>query len=226
MPLPFAGNYAMLSPMGVRIVVVDDHRILRDSLRLRLQQEMDFEVVGEAAAAAEAYVVLEQAPADLVILDLDLPGEKGVSVVKQIHQRWPDLRVLVLTGVTGMANAEELLLAGARGYLRKEDASEDLVRAIRTLMSGRVYLSPDAATAVARALEERSRGVAEPVLNDREIVFLKGLAEGNSYKEIAATMELSVKSVENYRAQLAKKLGCASRAELVRYAVRKGLVEP
>lgn len=212
--------------MPVRIVLVDDHKILRDGLRLRLEQEAGFKIVGEAATAAEARQSVEQARPDLVVLDLDLPGEKGLAVAKRFRADLPQMKILVLTGLNNPEAAHEVMLAGAHGYLRKDEASEELVRAIHAVMAGKIFLSPDAATVLTRLLREQKDGTAEPVLNERETTFLRGVADGLSYKEIANGMNLSVKSMEAYRTRLAKKLGCASRADLVRYAVRKGLVAP
>lgn len=212
--------------MPVRLILVDDHKILRDGLRLRLQQEPDFSVVGEAASAHEAYACAEKTSPDLVIIDIDLPDESGIVATQRLRASQPAIKILVLTGLTDPKVAQDVLLAGASGFLRKEEASEELVRAIRTVISGKNYLSPDAATALTAALKELPLRTAEPVLTERELDFLKGLAEGKSYKEIAEEMELSVKSVEAYRARLVKKIGCSTRAELVRYAVRKGFAAP
>lgn len=212
--------------MPVRLILVDDHKILRDGLRLRLQQEPDFTVVGEAASAQDTYACVEKTKPDLVIIDVDLPDESGIVATQRLHNSHPAIKVLVLTGMTDPKVAQDVLMAGASGFLRKEEASEELVRAIRTVMSGKNYLSPDAATALTAALKEQPLRAAEPVLTERELDFLKGLAEGKSYKEIAEEMALSVKSIEAYRARLVKKIGCSTRAELVRYAVRKGFAKP
>lgn len=212
--------------MSVRIVLVDDHKILRDGLRLRLLQEPDLIVVGEAASALETYACVEKTSPDLVLIDIDLPDESGIEATKRLLAHFPAIKILVLTGLTDPKIAHEVLLAGASGFLRKEEASEELIRAIRVVMAGKNYLSPDAATAITIALKAEPTRTMEPVVTERELDFLKGLAAGKSYKEIADEMSLSVKSVEAYRARLVKKIGCSSRAELVRYAVRKGFVAP
>jgi len=212
--------------MPVRIVLVDDHRILRDGLRLRLKQEPDFEVVGEAADAPEAYACIERTKPDLVIMDLKLPGENGISATRRIRATRPKIGIIVLTSAVVDPAAHEAMAAGANGFLCKEDASEELVQAVRVVMSGKVYLTPDGATAVAQALSAKPGAAREPALSERELLVLKGLADGLSYKEIADQLNVSPKSVETYRARLVKKTGCATRAELVRYAVRKGIVIP
>jgi DNA-binding NarL/FixJ family response regulator len=212
--------------MPVRIVIVDDHKILRDGLRLRLQQEDDLEVVAEAADAREALACVAQTKPDLVVMDLGLPGESGHVATHRIRELRPQTRILVLTGEVAPSAVNDALLAGANGFLRKEEASDELVRAVRVLMAGKAYLSPDAATAVTQALIGQLNEPEPPVLSEQELAVLKGLADGLGYKEIADNLNVSVKSVESYRTRLVKKTGCATTAELVRYAVRQRLIVP
>lgn len=211
--------------MPIRILLVDDHKMLRDGLRLRLQLEQDFVIVSEAASAAEAYACVEKNAPDVVIMDINLPDESGVVATQRIHASHPKIKVVVVTSSFDSSVANDVLLAGARGFLRKEDASDELVRAIRTVIAGKVFLSPDGATAVTAALRERAES-KESALSEQELAVLKAVAEGKSYKEIADDMSVSVKTVETYRARLARKLGCSTRAELILYAVRKGIVLP
>lgn len=208
--------------MAVRILLVDDHKMLRDGLRLRLQLEQDFSVVGEACSAAEAYASIDRDAPDVVIMDVNLPDENGIAATRKILAAQPKLRLIVLTSAFDPEVANDALMAGARGFLRKEDASDELIRAIRVVLDGKVYLSADAATALTNALREKTSPGND--LSERELAVLKGVAEGLTYKEIADAMKISVKSVETYRARLTRKLGCSTRAELVRYAVRRGLV--
>ena len=210
--------------MAIRILLVDDHRILRDGLRLRLQQEPDFSIVGEAANAAEAYQCLARTSADVVIMDLILPGDSGLAATAHIRKEWPTVRVIVLTGDLGAASAHDAILAGAQGYLRKEDASDELVRAVREVVAGKVYLTPDAATVVTQALLAKPSSQSAG-LSEQETAVLKGLAEGRSYKEIASDLEVSTKSIETYRVRLVKKTGCNTRADLIRFAIRSGIVK-
>ncbi len=212
--------------MPVRIVIVDDHKILRDGIRLRLQQEDDFEVVAEAGDAREALACVAQTKPDLVVMDLGLPGESGHAATHRIRELRPQTRILVLTGEVAPSAVNDALLAGANGFLRKEEASDELVRAVRVLMAGKAYLSPDAATAVTQALIGQLNEPEPPVLSEQELAVLKGLADGLGYKEIADQLDVSVKSVESYRTRLVKKTGCATTAELVRYAVRQRLIVP
>jgi DNA-binding NarL/FixJ family response regulator len=211
--------------MAVSILLVDDHRILRDGLRLRLHQEPDFRVVGDAANAAEAYQCVERLAPEVVIMDVNLPGDNGLVATTRIKTAWPNTRVIILTGEFAAHTAQDAMLAGANGFLRKEDASDELTRAVRSVMEGKTYLSPDAATAVTLALLAKSDAPKEIELSERELAVLKGLAEGLSYKEVAAGLGIGAKSVETYRARLVRKTGYATRADLVRYAIRRGLVK-
>jgi DNA-binding NarL/FixJ family response regulator len=214
--------------MPVKILVVDDHRLVRDGLRLRLQQENDFIVVGEAGSGREACERTAETAPDLVIMDVNLPQESGIAAIARIHAISPKTRVLAITGSAGASTAHDAILAGANGFIRKEDASDELVRAIRVIMDGKVYLNADAATALTHVLLNKSdSGIGrEPALTEREMDVLVRIAEGLSYKEIASDLHLSVKTVETYRARLAEKLGVTSKVEMARYAVRKGLVAP
>ncbi|WP_158277525.1 response regulator transcription factor [Opitutus sp. ER46] len=215
--------------MRIRILVVDDHELIRTGLRLRLQGEDGFEVVGEAADAASACAMIGEKSPDIVVMDIGLPEQDGLAATRTIKTRWPKTRVLALTGMKPGTVARATLLAGVDGLVFKSEASDYLVRAVRTVMAGKVYFSPEAATALAPTLREPpppmpATGEGKIDLSARERSVLKGLAEGLSYKELAAELGLSVKSIDTYRARLVKKLGCSSRAALVRCAVRLGLV--
>ncbi len=214
--------------MRTRILLVDDHELVRTGLRLRLQREEKIDVVADAADAASAYALIAAQAPNLVVMDLDLPGEDGLVATKTIKARWPKTRVLALTGSNPANVACAALLAGADGLVFKSETSDDLVRAVRTIAAGKVFLSPDAATALVCSLREcpsldPARKPGQPPLSERERAVLKGLAEGLSYKELAAELGVSVKSIDTYRARLVKKLGCSNRAELLRYAIHSGL---
>lgn len=214
--------------MPTRIVLVDDHAILRDGLRLRLQREPNLLVVDEAGNAADALQRIDAAHPDVVIMDLDLPGTDGLAATSEIARRWPNLKVLILTGRNEPVEIETVLKSGAAGFIRKEDASHELVRAIEVVSAGKIYLSTDATSLLAEVVKRKHNDspAHEHALTERELAVLKGISAGLSYKEIANELGIGVKSVETYRARLARKLGLTSRAELVRYAVRERLVEP
>ena len=207
---------------------MDDHAILRDGLRLRLQREPNLLVVDEAGRATEAYDRIEATQPDVVIMDLDLPEIDGLAATREIARRWPKMKVLILTGRSEPIEIETLLKSGAAGFVRKEDASNELVRAIEVVSSGKIYLSADATSLLAEVVKGKDSDGAptKSLLTERELAVLKGISGGLSYKEIAQELGIGVKSVETYRARLARKLGVTSRAELVRYAVRERLVEP
>lgn len=216
----------MLPPMSARIVLVDDHQLLRDSLRMRLGMEADLTVVGDAATVREAHALVESTRPDLVVLDLNLAGENGLEAIAHMRRLNPELRVVIITGTSDPGSAREVVRAGAEGFVRKEDALDELPRAIRTVMAGKSYLSPAAAAAVTQALRDEAVAGSAPTagLSERELAVLRGIGQGLTYKEIAAQLALSVKSVETYRARLARKLGCTSKVDLAHHAVRLGLV--
>ncbi len=214
--------------MTIRIVLVDDHELVRAGLRLRLQRETNIEIVGDAPDAATCYEIIAEKAPNLVVMDLELPREDGLVATRTIKARWPAIRVLALTGAKPVNVARAALLAGADGVVFKNETTDDLVRAVRTLSAGKVFLSADAATAIAAFLRTTPEAAqpapaAGPELSERERAVLKGLADGLSYKELAAELGVGVKSIDSYRARLVKKLGCTTRADLVRYAIQIGL---
>jgi DNA-binding NarL/FixJ family response regulator len=209
---------------SIRIVLVDDHQILREGLMCRLQKEPDFEVVGVAASSKEAYSCVEKMAPNLVIMDLHRPGENGLITTGRIRRAHPQIKILILTGDTSLTAPRDVLVAGAHGFIRKADPSDILVGAVRTVIAGEVFLRPNATTMTAEKPSVGSVALRESTLTKREFCMLKRLADGLSYKEIAGQLHVSVKSIEYYRAGLVKKTGCATRAELVRYAVRMGIV--
>lgn len=214
--------------MSIRILIVDDHELVRVGLRLRLQRETSFKIVAEAADAASAYSLVAAKAPDLVVMDLDLPGENGLQAIMKIKAQWPKTRVLALTGNDPDSAARQAVLAGADGMIFKNEAVEDLSRGVRTIIAGKAFLSADAATALVKSIRgdsitPESELLPATELSERERLVLKGVADGLSYKEIAAEIGVSVKTIDTYRARLVKKLGCTSRAGLVRHAIRLGL---
>jgi DNA-binding NarL/FixJ family response regulator len=185
-------------------------------------------MAGEAGTAHEGYALVKREQPDLVVLDLNLPDQHGTRLASEIRKAWPTIKILVLSGSGSGGVATEIARAGADGFVRKEDAAEELLRAIPAVMSGRSYFSPSAADAIAQAMwnDSDSQSATRPArLADRERQLLRGFAEGLSYKQIASQMKVSVRTAETYRARLVQKLGCSTRAEMVRYAIRHGLVE-
>ena len=214
-------------PFPVRILVADDHDIVRRGLKLVMDRESDLEVVAEAADGAEA---VERALAEdihLAILDVGMPRLTGVQAVRELARRKPELRTLILSMYENEQFLFEALKAGASGYVLKSAADRDIVEACRSAMRGETFLYASAVSALARdfVVRDASNGSFDP-LTPREQEVVKLIAEAHSSKEIASMLTISVKTVERHRANILLKLGMSDRVELTRYAIRRGLVEP
>ena len=209
--------------MALRIVLADDHCIVRQGIRALLEGA-GFEVAGEAADGQEAIRLVDTLEPDVVVLDLIMPMLNGLDAARQILQRHPSIPILLLTMHTEEHHVAAALRAGIKAYLLKTQAAEDLVRAIREVMRGHVFLS----AAVSRVVVEGYvSGVPAPgdSLAPRERQVLQLVAEGNTSKEIAVLLGLSVKTVDSYRARVMEKVGVHETASLVRYAIRNGVIE-
>ena len=212
----------------VRIVLADDHTILREGLRALLTADDEIVVVGEAQDGREAVRCVERLEPDLLLMDLSMPRMSGMDAIREIKKRYPDTRIIALT----VHKTEEYLLttlqAGADGYVLKDATHEELVMAIRNVMAGKSYLSPDVSEKVIEGYlvgKESSRSLsAWETLSQREREVLKLIAEGYKNKEIAEDLCISLKTVEKHRANLMKKLDLHNAAALTVYAVEKGLV--
>lgn len=213
----------------VRVLIVDDHAIVRDGVRMILEAQPDIEVVGEASDGREALEAARQLSPGVVLMDIAMPGMNGLEATAAIRQDLPDVQVLILTMHEDYEYFFEVLRAGASGYVLKGASSDDLVSAIRAVHQGGVYLHP----AVAKNLvsdyvkrmepgEDRARYDG---LSDRERQVLKLVAEGETSRQIAEELFLSVNTVQTHRAHIMEKLGLHNRTDLIRYALRKGLVE-
>ena len=217
----------------IRIVLVDDHALVRRGVRLILEQEPDLTVVGEAGDGAEAVALLRDTPADLVVLDIAMPRMTGLQAAREIMRPRPrgeePPRLLMLSMHDNEQYFFESLKLGASGYVLKSVADEDLVGACRAAMRGEAFVYPGAMGALVRDYLGRiARGERVPptVLTPREAEVIKLIAEGRSSKEIARDLTISVKTVERHRANILAKLGMRDRVELTRYAIRAGLIEP
>jgi DNA-binding NarL/FixJ family response regulator len=210
-----------------RILLADDHAMVRRGLRLVLDSEPDLEVVAEAGDGAEAVEKALGDSVDLAVLDVTMPRLTGIQAAGELHRRKPEVRTLILSMHDNEQYFFEALKAGAAGYVLKSSADRDLVEACRAAMRGEPFLYPGAVTALIRDFlaREDSGGELEP-LTPRELEILKLIAEAHSTKEIADILVISPKTVERHRANILGKLGMRDRVELTRYAIRRGLIEP
>lgn len=205
-----------------RILLVDDHPLLRTGLALTLDDEPDFEVVGQAADAEEALDVVDRLDPDLVVVDLSLPGMGGLELVKHLQTIRPQTRTLVVSRHDESLYAERAVRAGARGYVSKLEAGEKIVDAVRTVLRGGIYLSEDVKDKMLFGAASGRDPMASPleVLSDRELEVFEMTGRGVETKEVAERLHLSVKTVESYRARIKTKLGLTNSTELIAHAVR------
>ena len=211
----------------IRLVVADDHAILRAGLRMLINAQPDMEVVGEAQDGVEAVQAIQKANPDVAILDVTMPRSVGFDSIKEIMVRNRSTRVLLLTMHDEPAYLRTALAAGAAGYVLKKSVDADLLSAIRAVYKGRTYVDSELAEILVRdafSKEDRTGSAADGVLSERELQVLKLVAEGFSSREIAEQIYISTKTVETYRARFAEKLGLKSRAQIVRYALNLGLL--
>jgi two-component system, NarL family, response regulator NreC len=209
----------------IRVLLVDDHAILRSGLRRVLESEEDIEVVAEAESAERAlFEALESKP-DVAVVDVVMPGKSGIEATPELKRAVPELKILVLSMQDDPRYVRAAFEAGASGYVLKEAADTEVVGAVRTVADGGRYVHPAlGARLVAAEVEERKRAESDP-LSDREREVLRLLALGHTNQEIAKMLYISVRTAETHRAHVMQKLGLSTRAELVRYALEHGLIE-
>jgi DNA-binding NarL/FixJ family response regulator len=214
-------------PLVTRILIADDHPIVRSGVRKVIDSQHDLEVVAEAEDGAEAIDKALKEDVHLAILDVSMPRMTGIQAAAELHKRKPELRVLMLSMYDSEQFLFESLKAGASGYVLKSSADRDIVEACRATMRGETYLYPSAVTSLVRDYVARG-GESEQfdVLTPRELEVLKLIAEAYSSKEIARELFISPKTVERHRQNILGKLGMRDRVELTRYAIRRGLIQP
>ncbi len=212
----------------IRILIADDHGIVRKGLRLQLEQQEQFEVAGEASDGREAVRMAEELSPDVVIMDIAMPNLNGIDAAAQMVKRKAETKVIILSMHSDEGYLTRALTAGVKGYLLKDTADLDLGRAVQSVAQGKVFFSPAIATTLLedymRQLQQRGLQDSYELLTDREKEILQLLAEGKSNKEVAATLDLSTYTVETHRTHIMQKLNLHSAAEIVLYAVRKKII--
>jgi DNA-binding NarL/FixJ family response regulator len=208
----------------IRILLADDHAVVRQGFRMILAAHPDMEIVGEAGNGREAVELAERLKPEVVVMDVSMPELNGIEATRRLAASTPHTRVLALSMHKDSVYVREILRAGARGYLLKDSVADDLVSAVRAVSAGEGYLSPQVSNAV---LGDYRRHVTDPIdlLTSREREVLQMLAEGKTNKEIAGVLNLSVYTVEAHRGRILEKLNLHSITDLVRFAVRSGLVD-
>jgi two-component system response regulator NreC len=206
----------------VTIVLADDHAVVRVGLRMLLDAEPGFEVVAEAGNTRDAARFVRGHHPDVLVLDLNMPGESGLELIPRICEEAPDTRIVVLTMQRGPAFARQALSSGALGYVIKDAADVELVQAVRLAASGQLYLNPQLGARLAATPADARPGD----LSERELEILRLIALGHTNPEIAAQLFLSVRTIESHRAHIHQKLDLSTRADLVRFALQHGLIKP
>ena len=212
----------------IRILIADDHGVVRKGLRLQLEQQSEFEVVGEANDGREAVAMTDELAPDVVIMDIAMPNLNGIQATTQIVKKNPQVGVIILSMHSDETYLTRTLTAGAKGYLLKDNADVDLHRAVQVVAQGKPFFSPAIADTLLedymRQLQQRGLQDSYDLLTEREKEILQLLAEGRSNKEVASTLDLSPNTVETHRTRIMQKLDLHSSADIVLYAVRKKII--
>ena len=209
----------------IKVLIADDHTVVRQGLKQILSADNQMSVVAEAANGHEVLRALEQAKVDVLILDVTMPGRNGLEVLKEVKRMYSALPVLVLSMHPEDQFAIRMLRAGASGYISKESAPEELVEALRKVCSGGKYVSPQLAERLAVFIEDDNTRAPHERLSDREFEILRMLAFGKTVTEVADELLLSVKTVSTYRSRVLEKMKMTTNAELTRYALQSGLID-
>ena len=209
----------------IRVVLADDHTIVREGLKQLLTAAGDLEVVGEAQNGHEVIERIRALDFDLLLLDMSMPGKSGIELIRQVRAEKPKLRILVLSMHEEHQYAVRAIRAGAAGYLTKESASRQLVDAIRKVASGGAFISSEVAQQLALGAMPDAKGAPHEALSDREFQVFLLVAGGKSVSDIAAQLNLSVKTVSTHKANILQKMGMSTQAELIRYALSNRLLD-
>ncbi len=209
----------------IRVLVADDHAIVREGIKQILADQPDLQLVGEAENGQDVLRAVRAGNVDLVLLDMSMPGRSGIELIKEIKRIAPSLRVLVLSMHEEEQYAVRAIKAGAQGYLTKTSAPDELVGAIRSVAQGRAYMRQEVVERLALSFSTPEEALPHTRLSDREYQVFLMLAHGQTVTSIAEELFLSSKTVSTHKARILQKMGCTSLADLIHYAVRKGLVE-
>ena len=212
--------------MKIRLLIVDDHKIFREGLRSMIEKKPDIEVAGEADSGVTAIKLFQELLPDVIIMDIVMPGMNGIETTRHIIQQTSKAKIIGLSMHEDVRFASEMLKAGASGFLLKDCAFRELVDAINTVMEGGIYLSPQMKDALIKlhiSLLSNGNNSSPSVLSPRELEILKLIADGRSAKQIAAQLNLSIKTIEAHRQNIMEKLNLRSVAELIKYSIREGL---
>lgn len=214
----------MKSKNRIKVLLAEDHATVRQGLRMIIDSQPDLEVVGEVADGAEALRRAQVLKPTVVVMDISMPGMNGLKATRQIRETLPEVRIVALTRHKEDGYVQELLRAGATGYVLKQSSSEELIRAVRAVGNGNSYLDPAITLAVTSKYQDSTlkTGTVGSTISDRETDVLRLIATGYSNKEIASLLMVSVKTVESHKANSMKKLGLAGRIDIVRYALLQG----
>ncbi len=211
---------------SIRVLLADDHRVLRAGLRVLLESEEDMHVVAEASTGEDAVRLANQFLPDVIVMDLGMPGISGMEAIRQIRESLPQIRIVVLSMHSGREVVMQALEAGSDGYVPKSAAHMNLLQAIRTVHAGQRFLDPSAATIVVdKLMEKQEEHKLLSILSDRELEVLRQTAMGFTSREIGKQLSLSPKTVDTYRYRVMEKLDLQHRSELIQFALRAGLME-
>ncbi len=209
----------------IRVVLIDDHTVVRRGIRQILSDSDNIEVVGEASNAGEMMQTLRAVACDVLLLDISMPGKNGIDALKSVKKEWPKLHVLMLSMYPEDQFALRALRAGAAGYLTKHSPPEKVIEAVHRLASGKKYITPETAESLAGVLDVNPDQPPHELLSDREFQTLRFIASGKTLSEVAETLCISPKTVSVYRARLLEKMKLKNNSELTHYAIKAGLID-
>ena len=209
----------------IKVLMVDDHIMVREGIKRIIDDTNDIDIVAEAASGEEALKALNNIGVDIVLLDISMPGKNGIQTLKEIKKHNPTMKVLMLSMHAEEQYAMRAIKAGASGYLTKDSASDKLVTAIRKIEQGRKHISPEVAELLVTDIYHNEEKDLHSLLSDREFEILKCIIKGNSLKKIASNLSISDKTVSTYRSRLLKKLNLTNTADLIKYGINQNLLD-